>query len=209
MTSMARRRLSFPGGPTRSIKRPAQAMQTQRQMQAMEPRYDVRKKTPKSMQAKARQASKPLSRSQVLSSDGKVLWPGKAPSDGELGKSRAAAEEAIMAAYKEFKASGKASVQNVVEAKERLYAYGHPAPRQDRGEEPSGRPGSAPFPLQPRAVDRFAGRRLRAGFQQRHATTLNEPPVLAGSVMVGQPTRWRTIGGPLPGAGLAPNLGVD
>ena len=105
----------------------AQAMQTQRQMQAMEPRYDVRKKTPRRMQAKARQANKPLTRSQVLSADGKVLWPGKAPSDGELGKSRAAADAAIMAAYKEFKAGGKASVQKVVEAKELLYAYGHPA----------------------------------------------------------------------------------
>jgi len=105
----------------------AQAMQTQRQMQAMEPRYDVRKRTPRAVQSKARQASKLLSRNQVLSSDGKVLWPEKAPSDGELGKSRAAAEAGIMAAYKEFKDGGKASVQNVVEAKERLYSYGHPA----------------------------------------------------------------------------------
>jgi hypothetical protein len=105
----------------------AQAMQTQRQMQAMEPRYDVRKKTRRTVQSKARQASKPLTLSQVLSTDGKVVWPSKAPNDGELGKSRAAAEAAIMAAYKEFKAGGKASVQNVVEAKELLYAYGHPA----------------------------------------------------------------------------------
>ncbi len=104
-----------------------QAMQNQRQMQAMELRFDVRKKTPKTVQAKQRQASKLLTRSQVLSSDGKVLWPSKAPKDGELGKSRAAAEAAIAVAYKEFKAGGKASVQNVVEAKELLYSYGHPA----------------------------------------------------------------------------------
>jgi hypothetical protein len=105
----------------------AQAMQTQRQMQAMEPRYDVRKKTPKAVQSKSRQANKPLTRSQVLSPDGKVLWPGKAPSEGELGKSRAAAEAAIEVAFKEFKADGKTSVHNLVEAKERLFAYGHPA----------------------------------------------------------------------------------
>jgi hypothetical protein len=110
-----------------NVQAAAQAMQTQREMQAMEPRYDVRKRTRRTVQAKARQANKPLTRDQVLSADGKVLWPSKAPSEGDLGKSRAAAEAAILVAYKEFKASGKASVQDVVEAKERLYAYGHPA----------------------------------------------------------------------------------
>jgi hypothetical protein len=105
----------------------AQAMQTQRQMQAMEPRFDVRKKTRKSMSSKERQANKPLPRSQVLNPDGKVLWPAKAPADGELGKSRAAADAAIAAAYKEYKADGKVSVHNLVEAKESLYSYGHPA----------------------------------------------------------------------------------
>jgi hypothetical protein len=104
-----------------------QAMQHQRQMQAMELRFDVRKRTPRTVQAKERQANKLLPRNQVLSSDGKVLWPSKAPNDGELGKSRAAAEAAIKVAYKEFKVGGKASVQNVVDAKELLYSYGHPA----------------------------------------------------------------------------------
>ncbi len=105
----------------------AQAMQNQQQMQAMELRFDVRKRTPRTVQAKQRQAKKLLTRNQVLAADGKVLWPSKAPNDGELGKSRAAAEAAIKVAYKEFKAGGKASVQNVVEAKELLYAYGHSA----------------------------------------------------------------------------------
>ncbi len=44
-----------------------------------------------------------------------------------LASRRAAAEAAIAVAYKEFKAGGKASVQNVVAAKELLYSYGHPA----------------------------------------------------------------------------------
>ncbi len=105
----------------------ALAMQNQRQMQAMELRFDVRKRTPRTVQSKERQANKLLNRNQVLSSDGKVLWPTKAPSDGELGKSRAAVDAAIQVAYKEFKSGGKASVQNVVEAKELLYSYGHPA----------------------------------------------------------------------------------
>jgi hypothetical protein len=104
-----------------------QAMQNQRQMQAMEPRFDVRKRTPRALQSKERQANRLLTRNQVLSSDGKVLWPSKAPNDGDLGKSRAAAEAAIKVAYNEFKTGGKASVKNMVEAKELLYSYGHPA----------------------------------------------------------------------------------
>jgi hypothetical protein len=115
------------GASTNDLAGAAQAMQNQRQMQVMEPRFDVRKRTPRTLQAKSKQANKPLTRDQVLSPDGKVLWPTKAPGDGELGKSRAAAEAAIKTAYKEFNADGKASVQNLVEAKERLYAYGHPA----------------------------------------------------------------------------------
>src|SRR3954471_1598189 len=79
----------------------AQAAQDQRQNQAMQPRYDVRKKTPRTVQSKDKQASKLLPRSQVLSAEGKVLWPAKAPAEGELGKSRAAAEAAIKAAAKE------------------------------------------------------------------------------------------------------------
>jgi hypothetical protein len=105
----------------------AQAMQAQRQMQVMEPRYDVRKTGSRTASSKARQANKLLTLNQVLSSEGKVLWPGKVPSEGELGKSRAATEAAIEAAFKEFKSDGKASVQKVVEAKEQLYSYGHPA----------------------------------------------------------------------------------
>ncbi len=102
-------------------------LQNQNQMPGMELRYDVRKKTPRTMQPKGPQANKLLALNQVLSSEGKVLWPVNTPGSGELGKSRAAAESAIKVAFQEFKDSGKASVHNVVEAKERLYAYGHPA----------------------------------------------------------------------------------
>jgi hypothetical protein len=95
--------------------------------QAMQPRYDVRKKTPRTVQSKDKQASRLLPRSQVLTPEGKVLWPAKAPAEGELGKSRAAVEEAVKAALKETEGGGKASVRSVVEAKDRLYAYGRPA----------------------------------------------------------------------------------
>jgi len=63
----------------------------------------------------------------VVSPDGKVLWPGRAPNDGDLAKARSAAEAAVRVAVKEFEANGKASVQSVVAAKELLFAYGKPA----------------------------------------------------------------------------------
>jgi hypothetical protein len=105
----------------------AQALENQKQMQAMQPRYDVRTQAPRTMKSRDRGRTQLLQRNQVLSRDGKVLWPGRAPSEGELGKARAAAEAAIRVAVKEFEADGKASVQSVVEAKELLYAYGKPA----------------------------------------------------------------------------------
>src|SRR5262249_19522085 len=74
-----------------------------------------------------RQANQSPTLDKVLSPEGMVLWPGKVPSEGELGKLKAAAEAAIEAAFKEYKAGGKASVQTVVEAKEQLYSYGRAA----------------------------------------------------------------------------------
>jgi hypothetical protein len=117
----------YPGANPYLQQAAEQALRRERQMQAIEPRYNVRKTTPRTSQSKARQAKTLLPLDKVLSSEGKVLWPGKVPSDGELGKSREAAEAAIDLAFKEFKTAGKASVQNVVEAKERLYSYGHRA----------------------------------------------------------------------------------
>jgi hypothetical protein len=105
----------------------AQAIENQRQMQAMQPRYDVRSQAPRTVRPSDRENRESLPRNQVVSPDGKVLWPGRAPNDGDLAKSRSAAEAAIRVAVKEFEANGKASVQSVVTAKELLYAYGRPA----------------------------------------------------------------------------------
>jgi hypothetical protein len=105
----------------------AQSIENQRQMQAMQPRYDVRSRAPQSVGSKDRNNNQTLPRNEVLSPDGKVLWPGRAPNDSELAKLRAAADAAIRVVVKEFEATGKASVQSVVEAKELLYAYGKPA----------------------------------------------------------------------------------
>jgi hypothetical protein len=104
-----------------------QAIENQRQMQAMQPRYDVRSKAPRTVGSSDRENREPLPRNQVVSPDGKVLWPGLAPSVGDLAKTRSAAEAAVRVAVKEFEANGKASVQSVVAAKELLYTYGKPA----------------------------------------------------------------------------------
>jgi hypothetical protein len=105
----------------------AQAIENQRQMQAMQPRYDVRSQAPRTVRPSDRENRESLPRNQVVSPDGKVLWPGRAPNDGDLARSRSAAEAAVRVAVKEFEANGKASVQSVVTAKELLYAYGRPA----------------------------------------------------------------------------------
>jgi hypothetical protein len=107
----------------------AQAIENQRRAQMLEPRYDVRERTPRMPRADRQAAPATLPSNLVLSPDGKVLWPGLAPAGGELAKKRAAAEAAILVAVKEFKAGGKASVQSVAEAKELLYDYGLPALR--------------------------------------------------------------------------------
>ncbi|MGC8641932.1 MAG: hypothetical protein ACP5XB_18860, partial [Isosphaeraceae bacterium] len=105
-----------------------QQLANERQMQqAMEPRYDVRQRTPRPPRTREPAGATPLPRNQVLSPEGSVLWPGRAPADAELGKSRAAAEAAIKIAVKEYTANGRATVQSIVEAKERLAAYGKPA----------------------------------------------------------------------------------
>jgi hypothetical protein len=113
----------------------AQQIENSRQMQqAMEPRYDVRKRVPRTPKTSEPPAPTPLPRNEVLSPDGSVLWPGRAPADGDLAKARSATEVAIRVVVKEFEANGKATVQSVVEAKERLAAYGQPALKKLAGE---------------------------------------------------------------------------
>jgi hypothetical protein len=105
----------------------AQAIENQRRVPATEPRYDVRDRTPRVAREDRPAVHPSVPINQVLSPDGKVLWPGRAPSEGDLAKKRAAAEAAILVAVREFKADGKATVSSVAEAKELLYSYGQPA----------------------------------------------------------------------------------
>ena len=109
----------------------AQALQNQKMMATMSPRYDVRTQepAPSSTSSEKDRGFKPLPMSQVIAPDGKVLWPSAAPVNGELGEHRSAAEAAVREASGEFRSSGRATIASVSEAKERLYAYGRPALR--------------------------------------------------------------------------------
>ena len=62
----------YPGANPYVQEAAAQAMQTQRQMQAIEPRYDVRKKTSRTSQSKARQANTLRPLDKVLSSEAAI-----------------------------------------------------------------------------------------------------------------------------------------
>ncbi len=108
----------------------AQAIANQRQAEAINPRYDVRTRAPKPVATADSNAAKLLAKSDVLKSDGQVIWPAMAPSSHSLDVSRAAAEVAIRVAVKEFTAEGRASIQSVGEAKSQLFAYGKPALEQ-------------------------------------------------------------------------------
>lgn len=95
------------------------------QQRAVTPRYDVRKRTPKTG-SKPGDAPRLLPRDQVLQKDGRVIWPAAAASDGESARSRAAVEAAIRTVVREYQADGKATVRSVAEAKNQLLAYGMP-----------------------------------------------------------------------------------
>jgi hypothetical protein len=109
----------------------AQALQNQKMMATMSPRYDVRTQepAPSSTSSEKDRGFKPLPMSQVIAPDGKVLWPSAAPVNGELGEHRSAAEAAVREASGEFRSAGRATIASVSEAKERLYDYGRPALR--------------------------------------------------------------------------------
>jgi hypothetical protein len=108
----------------------AQAIQNQQAQQALQPRYDVRTRAPRPVPPAEPSTPKSLPKSEVLGSDGRVLWPAAAPSSETLDKSKAAAEAAIRVAVKEFEGGGKATIQSVAEAKSMLFAFGKPALEQ-------------------------------------------------------------------------------
>jgi hypothetical protein len=138
----------------------AQSLQNAQQQPAVPPRYDVRSRVPGPAPAPDPdiEAPKPLPRNQVLRSDGRVRWPSSAPSGGELGEARSAAEAAISVAVKEFEANGRATIQSVAEAKSLLFAYGKPLLDQvGRKNRPEARKLLRFFQSLEHVLDRLAG----------------------------------------------------
>ena len=65
-----------------------------------------------------------------------MVWPASAPSSRSLDRSRSAVEEAVRIAVNEYARYGKATFERVVEAKNRLAAYGMPALAQLKRSNP-------------------------------------------------------------------------
>ena len=108
----------------------SQQLENQKQMQAMQPHYDVQTRAPRPVSTQSSGAKTLLARGDVLKTNGEVVWPANAPASETLDKTRSAAEAAIRVAVKEFEADGKASIQSVAEAQSQLLAYGKPALEQ-------------------------------------------------------------------------------
>jgi hypothetical protein len=63
----------------------------------------------------------------LIDPNGQVRWPQVAPNATVHGDRRAAADEAIASAYREFASTGRTSVANASAAIQALHAYGRPA----------------------------------------------------------------------------------
>ena len=72
-------------------------------------------------------AGKVVSREQLISPDGRVLWPNSTPKADSLDASKAAFEDAAHNVMLEFNDQGRARVQDVADAKARLLAYAQSA----------------------------------------------------------------------------------
>lgn len=62
-------------------------------------------------------------RDQLLTSDGKILWPGATPEDAAVSGTRKPAEEAVRDVVDAGRVSGHATVRQVVDAKVKLAAF--------------------------------------------------------------------------------------
>ena len=107
----------------------------QNRKQAMRAQHDLRRRVPEPIPS-APEAPRVLPPNDVLENDGTVVWPASAPSSRSLDRSRSAAEEAIQIAVNEYIRYGRATFERVVEAKNRLAAYGMPALAQLKRSNP-------------------------------------------------------------------------
>jgi hypothetical protein len=108
----------------------SEAQRNAQYSQMVQPRYDVRTRTPQPLPPPDATAPKLPPASAYLKDDGQVNWPESLPASPELDKAKSAAEAAIRVAVNEFKANGKATIQSVAEAKSQLFAFGKPLLQQ-------------------------------------------------------------------------------
>lgn len=64
-----------------------------------------------------------------------LVWPGDAPTTGDLKEKREAVDTACLAALEEFKKNGVASVASATEARQKLLDYGRPALKSLKAQE--------------------------------------------------------------------------
>jgi hypothetical protein len=95
--------------------------------QIAQDKYNLYNQAKNQAMEQARASAPRIPLSALIGSDGAVNWPEVAPSGGNHGDRRQAAEAAIRTAYLSFRQSGQAGVTAVVAAKRALHEYGEPA----------------------------------------------------------------------------------
>lgn len=105
----------------------ATAMENERRAQALDEKNYRQAKDAQAEQLAERRTYVATHMDELFDPEGKVRWPEGAPVGGDLAARLQEANAAIQAANQEYRSKGQAGVQDVVEAKRALYAYGHPA----------------------------------------------------------------------------------
>ncbi len=107
------------------------------------PRPRPQRATPTAATAGRAQPLVPLT--SFYNDKGQLVWPGDAPTAGDLKEKREAFEKACRAVLDEVKKNGVASIASVTEARQKLLDYGRPALKYLRTHET------------PRVADSFHG----------------------------------------------------
>lgn len=94
--------------------------------------YEVRATSCSCANGDASWAERPLLPAELITRDGRVLWPKWAFRDRDLARDRRAAELAIAAVCRRYAATGRADADSVATARAALVAYGRPLLRRLR-----------------------------------------------------------------------------
>jgi hypothetical protein len=89
--------------------------------------------TPTAMTVTQQKPSLPLA--SFYNAEGHIVWPGDAPTDGELKDKRSEFDQASQTVLAELKKNGVASISTVTEARQKLLDYGRPGLKYVRTHE--------------------------------------------------------------------------